>query len=84
MQTSGVSGSLIYGISIRYFEDYNIPAGTWVALSNNTILAPENRNTGDVATTPGLNLWAQVALHSSGTTGGATIKVVKRHPELTP
>jgi hypothetical protein len=75
---TGVSGTLSYGLAIRYFKgDPNSP-GAWTDLNGWTgVTADEIRNSGHQATTPGTMTFAQLGVKvPAGTNPRATIQVV--------
>ena len=68
---SGVSGSLNYGLAIRYITGDSVVPGPWLDVASYTaITADERRNTGDVPLTsgllPGNTMRAQVGFKVSG------------------
>jgi hypothetical protein len=75
---TGVSGTLDYGIAIRYFDGDENEPGAWTDLVNWTgITADEFRNSGDQATTPGTKMFAQLGIKvPAGTNPRATIKAI--------
>ena len=77
-EVSGVSGSLDYGLAIRYFDGDPANPGAWVDLVTFTaITANEVRNSGHQAVTPGTKMFAQLGLKvPAGTNPRATIKVL--------
>ncbi len=75
---TGVSGTVDYGLAIRYYEGDELEPGAWVDLVGFTgVSADEVRNSGHQAVTPGTNMWAQLGLKiSSGTNPRATVQVL--------
>jgi len=71
------SGTVSYGLAIRFFNDPDYPTGTWTDLyTRSSITATEEKNTGDVGTTPGTTQWAQLAVFYGGADALATIRAV--------
>ena len=75
---NGVSGTLDYGLAIRYYDGDDLTPGAWVDLVNYTgVTANEFRNTGNQATTPGTKMFAQLGVKvPAGTNPVASIQVL--------
>lgn len=69
-------GTLAYGFGYRVYTDGTEPSGAWTSLSSYTsITADELRNTGELAVTPGTNLWCELAVKWAGTDVVGAIEV---------